>query len=39
MKVVSLAYGLGARLCENMPLRPKPMVEIDGKLILWQNDY
>jgi glucose-1-phosphate cytidylyltransferase len=35
MKVVILAGGLGSRLSEETILKPKPMVEIGGKPILW----
>ena len=35
MKVVLLAGGLGTRISEETHLRPKPMVEIGGKPILW----
>ncbi len=35
MKVVILAGGYGTRLSEESDIRPKPMVEIGGKPILW----
>jgi glucose-1-phosphate cytidylyltransferase len=35
MKVVILAGGFGTRLSEETDVRPKPMVEIGGKPILW----
>lgn len=35
MKCVILAGGLGTRISEETHLRPKPMVEIGGKPILW----
>jgi glucose-1-phosphate cytidylyltransferase len=35
MKVVILAGGLGSRLAEESAARPKPMVEIGGRPILW----
>ena len=35
MKVVILAGGKGTRLAEETSTRPKPMVEIGGKPIIW----
>jgi glucose-1-phosphate cytidylyltransferase len=35
MKCVILAGGLGTRISEETSLRPKPMIEIGGKPILW----
>jgi glucose-1-phosphate cytidylyltransferase len=35
MKAVILAGGLGTRISEETSVRPKPMVEIGGKPILW----
>ena len=35
MKVVILAGGAGTRISEETHLRPKPMIEIGGKPILW----
>ena len=35
MKVVILAGGFGSRISEESHLKPKPMVEIGGKPILW----
>ena len=35
MKAVILAGGLGTRISEETNLRPKPMIEIGGKPILW----
>ena len=35
MKAVILAGGLGSRISEETQLRPKPMIEIGGKPMLW----
>ncbi len=35
MKVAILAGGLGSRLAEETEVKPKPMIEIGGKPILW----
>lgn len=35
MKAVILAGGLGTRISEETTIRPKPMIEIGGKPILW----
>lgn len=35
MRAVILAGGLGTRLAEETSVRPKPMVEIGGKPVLW----
>jgi len=35
MKTVILAGGMGTRIVEESQLRPKPMIEIGGKPILW----
>ncbi len=35
MKVVILCGGMGSRITEETEHRPKPMIEIGGKPILW----
>jgi glucose-1-phosphate cytidylyltransferase len=35
MKVVILAGGLGTRISAETHLKPKPMIEIGGRPILW----
>lgn len=35
MKAVILAGGLGTRISQETSVRPKPMVEIGGKPVLW----
>ena len=35
MKLVLLAGGLGTRIAEETAIKPKPMVEIGGKPIIW----
>ena len=35
MKAVILAGGYGTRISEESHLRPKPMIEIGGKPIIW----
>ncbi|MDB6164127.1 MAG: rfbF [Xanthomonadaceae bacterium] len=35
MKAVILAGGLGTRISEETTIRPKPMIEIGGKPVLW----
>ena len=35
MKVIILAGGLGSRISEESQLKPKPLLEIGGKPILW----
>ena len=35
MKVVILAGGYGTRISEESVLKPKPMIEIGGRPILW----
>ena len=37
MKVVLLAGGLGTRISEESHLKPKPMIEIGGRPILWNT--
>ena len=35
MKVILLAGGFGTRISEESQFKPKPMIEIGGKPILW----
>ena len=35
MKVVILAGGLGTRISEESIIKPKPLIEIGGKPIIW----
>ena len=35
MKIVILASGMGTRISEETDLKPKPMIEIGGKPIIW----
>jgi glucose-1-phosphate cytidylyltransferase len=35
MKVILLCGGLGTRLSEETQIKPKPMVEIGGRPIVW----
>ena len=35
MKAIILAGGLGTRISEETVVKPKPMIEIGGKPILW----
>ena len=35
MKVVILAGGLGSRISEESVLKPKPLIEIGGRPIIW----
>ena len=35
MKVIILAGGFGTRISEESHLKPKPMIELGGKPILW----
>src|SRR4051812_49122084 len=35
MKVAILAGGVGSRIAEETEVKPKPMVEVGGKPILW----
>ncbi len=37
MKAVILASGLGTRISEEAHLKPKPMIEIGGRPILWHT--
>ena len=37
MKVVILAGGLGTRFSEESEFKPKPMIEIGGKPIIWHT--
>ena len=37
MKAVILAGGRGTRISEESQARPKPMVEIGGRPVLWQS--
>ena len=37
MKAVILAGGLGTRLSEETNMKPKPMVEIGNRPILWHK--
>ena len=36
MKALILAGGFGTRLSEETDVRPKPMMDIGGKPVLWQ---
>ena len=36
MKVVILAGGLGSRISEESHLKPKPMIDVGERPILWQ---
>ncbi len=35
MKVVVLAGGFGTRISEESDIKPKPMIDVGGKPILW----
>ncbi len=35
MKAVILAGGLGTRFAEETDVKPKPMIEVGGKPIIW----
>ena len=35
MKLVILAGGIGTRISEESYIKPKPMIEIGGKPIIW----
>src|SRR4030042_1516360 len=37
MKVVILAGGMGTRMAEETEFKPKPMVEVGGRPLLWHN--
>ena len=39
MKTIILAGGLGTRLAEQTDVRPKPMVEIGGKPIVFKKTH
>jgi glucose-1-phosphate cytidylyltransferase len=36
--VVILCGGMGTRLAEQTEIRPKPLVEIGGRPILWRSE-
>ena len=39
MKVVLLAGGFGTRISEESMYKPKPMIELGGKPILWHSEF